>query len=199
MAHAPISVGPPPAIDAAFLQAMDVFGATAARVPAPAWGNASPCAGWTARDVAGHVVGTVTKAAAILGGEAFPPGPSRPEDGAGDDPVAAWRAASRPARESVGEADLSREIDMPRGRGTAAQALAFPTADLIVHAWDIAHAAGLELSLPAELLAHIVATCAPVPEETLRGPDLFGPAREAPDGADDTARLMAWLGRDPGS
>lgn len=177
---------------------MDVFDATVVLVRLSAWENASPCAGWTARDVVGHVIGTVTKATTILGGGEFPPGPSLPGDVAGSDPVAAWRAASRPAREAARTADLSREIAMPRGRGTTAQALAFPTADLIIHAWDVAQATEQRIELPDELLAHVVATCEVVPEDTLRGPDLFAPAREAPDGADDTTLLMAWLGRYPG-
>lgn len=50
--------------------------------------------------------------------------------------------------------------------------------------------------LPPELLAHVAATSQQVPEEVLRGPDRFGPARRAPPGADETTSLMAWLGRD---
>ena len=65
-----------------------------------------------------------------------------------------------------------------------------------MHAWDVAHSTNRPLTLPPEVLAHVVHTCEQVPEEVLRGPGLFGPARPVAEDADDTTRLMAWLGRD---
>lgn len=196
MSRAPVLVGTPLAVEVAFLQASDVFEMTLARVPERAWDNASPCADWTVRDVVGHVIGTMIEASAILRGEPFSRDDSRPGNAAGDDPVAALRAVSGPAREAVKTADLSQASDTPRGRRTVAEALAFPTADLVVHAWDIAHATRQHLLLPDDLLAHVVHTSEQVPEETLRGPGLFGPIQPVADDADDTTRLMAWLGRD---
>lgn len=196
MTRAPVLSSEPPAIDAAFLRASDVFEATLARIPGDAWDNASPCAGWTVRDVVGHVIGTMTEAAAVLRGEPLSRDPSVPGDAAGDDPVAALRAVSAAAREAVKTANLSQPTETPHGRRTVAEALAFPTADLIVHAWDVGHATKQSLLLPDELLAHVVRTSEQVPEEILRGPGLFGPAQPVADDADDTTRVMAWLGRD---
>jgi uncharacterized protein (TIGR03086 family) len=196
MARAPISVGSSPAVDVAFLQASDVFEATVARIPEGAWDSASPCAGWTIREVVGHVVGTMIEASAIVRGDPFSRDPSRPGEATGDDPVSALRAASGAARAAVRTADLARATETPRGRGTVAEALAFPAADLAVHAWDVAHASRWHLLLPDELLAHVVHTAEQVPEEVLRGPGLFGPAQPVADDAGDTTRLMAWFGRD---
>lgn len=167
-----------------------------ARVPEQGWDNRSPCAGWTVRDVVRHVIGTMSEASAIVRGEPFSRDPSRPGNAAGEDPVAAVRAVSGPARQAVQTADLSQAAGTSGGGRTVAEALAFPTADLVVHAWDIAHATRQQLLLPDELLAHVAHTCEQVPEEKLRGPGLFGPAQTVDDDADDTTRLMAWLGRD---
>lgn len=95
-------------------------------------------------------------------------------------------------------ARLDREVDTPGGRRTVAEGLMFPAADLAVHAWDVATAAGQALDLPPELRAHVLATCEQVPEHVLRSPGRFGPVREASADADETTRLMAWLGRDIG-
>jgi uncharacterized protein (TIGR03086 family) len=163
-------------------------------VPELAWDAASPCQGWTARDVVNHVVGTMTKGIAVLRGAAFQAGPSRPR-GAASDPLAAWRAVVHPAREAMRTAELDREVDTPHGRRTVAEALAFPAADLAVHAWDVADATRQTLQLPRKLLAHVMATCEQVPKNVLRDPDLFGPVHQAPADADNTTKLMAWLGR----
>ncbi len=50
--------------------------------------------------------------------------------------------------------------------------------------------------VPDELLAHMVHTAERVPEDVLRGPNSFGPAQSVADDADDTTKLMAWLGRE---
>jgi hypothetical protein len=70
-------------------------------------------------------------------------------------------------------------------------------ADLAVDPWDVADATGQTLQRPRELLSHVVATGEQVPEHVLRGPDLFGPAQQAPADADNTTKLMAWLGQKP--
>lgn len=196
MTSAPISVGPRPAVDVAFPAASDVFEATLAKVPDQAWQRRSPCGNWTVRDIAGHVVGTMIEIAAIARHKPFSRNSAPPGSDAGDDPVDTMHAVSGPARDAVRSADLGQPTDAMHGRRTVAEALAFPIADLAVHAWDIAHATQQQLQLPDVLLAHVVHTCAQVPEEVLRGPGLFGPVQAAPDDADDTTRLMAWLGRE---
>ena len=55
-------------------------------VPAGAWDNPSPCEGWTARDVVGHLTSWITEFFGAQG-VTFPAAPSVDED-----PVAAWEA-----------------------------------------------------------------------------------------------------------
>lgn len=197
MTTVPITTGSPPPIDTAFVRGIGVFDDVLARVPDHMWDAPSPCTEWTARDVVGHVIGTMSKGAAVLRGEPYPSDPSRPGDAAGDDPLSAWREIADSVRTALTGVDLTRVLDSPSGKRTVAEGLRFPAADLAVHAWDVATATGQRLQLSDELLAHIMSTSQQVPEDVLRGPDLFGPARQAPADADDTLELMAWLGRDP--
>ncbi|WP_223125358.1 adenosylmethionine--8-amino-7-oxononanoate transaminase [Streptomyces sp. TRM68367] len=193
---APVRTGAPPDIVTALADAVNVFDATLTGVQDGAWDTASPCSDWSTRDVVGHVIGTLGKVALIARGEPTQSAPSQPGEAAAGDPVKAWRDAAAAARTAVAEADPTLQVDTPAGRQNLARALAFPVSDIIVHAWDIAAATGRPLRLPDSLLAHIVHTCAQVPEAALRGPGRIGEARPSAPGADDTTRMMAWLGRD---
>ncbi|ANS78157.1 hypothetical protein SGUI_0761 [Serinicoccus hydrothermalis] len=195
MATAPITVGPAPAIDTAFVTACDLFERTLAAAPRSRWADPTPCAAWTVRDLVGHVVQTLVKIPALVRDEPF----TREDEPVTGDLVSALAAVAGPAREAMSEVDPTRTADTPWGRGTLAQALAFPVSDLAVHSWDLAHATGQRLQLPGELLAHVVAMCDGVPEEVLRGAAGFAAPVPVPADADDTTTLIAWLGRDPGS
>src|SRR5690606_42123417 len=72
----------------------------------------------------------------------------------------------------------------------------FVCADLLVHRWDLARAAGLEVTLPTDEVARVHAGLAAM-GDVLRGPGAFGPEVPAPEGADAQARLLALLGRRP--
>lgn len=74
-------------------------------VPASAWSNPSPCEGWSARDVLGHVIAVQGYVDSLARGVEPTLNPyGMPGDLAGDDPQAAWSTA----RESVLDA-----IDQP--------------------------------------------------------------------------------------
>lgn len=198
MTRAPISAGLPPSVDVVLLQAMDAFDETLKRVELDQWDNESPCEHWKVRDVVGHVVGTLRKVNLILHGEAPPPAPSDPGDVAAHDPVGVFQTIAATVRQGVEEhaGDLSREIELPTGRRSLAQAMEFPAADVIVHCWDIASATNQTWVLTEEFTSHIVATLEPFPAAALRGPGRLGLPRPVGDNADDTTQLMAWLGRD---
>ncbi|MEU5974730.1 adenosylmethionine--8-amino-7-oxononanoate transaminase [Streptomyces sp. NPDC047315] len=192
----PVKTGAPPDIGTALADAVSMFDATLTGVQDGDWDTASPCSDWSTRDVVGHVIGTLCKVALIARGEPTQSAPSQPGDAAAGDAVKAWRDAAAAARTAVAEADPELQVDTPAGRQNLARALAFPVSDVVVHAWDIAAATGRPLQLPDSLLAHIVYTCAQVPEAALRGPGRIGEAQPSAPGADDTTRMMAWLGRD---
>jgi hypothetical protein len=54
---------------------------------------------------------------------------------------------------------------------------------------------GRLVDLPADLLAFCRELVTTVPEERLRRPGGFGPARPAPEGSTPTTQLIAHLGR----
>jgi uncharacterized protein (TIGR03086 family) len=68
--------------------------------------------------------------------------------------------------------------------------------DLIVHGWDLARAAALDETIDPEDVER-VRRAAEAYGDAMRSPQVFGPAVEAPAGADDQERRLAFLGREP--
>jgi uncharacterized protein (TIGR03086 family) len=65
-----------------------------------------------------------------------------------------------------------------------------------VHTWDVAAAAGLEVTLdPAEV--HALLTGMEGMDEALRASGQYGPKVEVPADADELTRLIAFTGRHP--
>jgi uncharacterized protein (TIGR03086 family) len=173
-----------------YVRLADAFTATVTAVPADAWANPSPCADWTARDVVRHVAATQGMFLGFVGRDL---GDVPSVD---DDPLAAWTAAR-----AVVQGDLedpvraAAEFDGFLGRSTFEAAVdRFLCMDLVVHRWDLAHAAGLDDRIDAADVAR-VRQGAEAFGDALRSPGAFGPALEPPDGADEQARLLAFLGR----
>ena len=73
----------------------------------------------------------------------------------------------------------------------------FLAADLVIHGWDLARATGQDDTIAAEDLAELQEGIKAFPEEAMRSPGAFGPEIEAPAGASDQDKLMAFLGRQP--
>lgn len=164
--------------------------ATAGAVADAEWSSPSPCEGWTARDVAGHVVETSAMFLGFVGlslGEV----PS-----VGDDPVGAVIAATARVQavlDDPGQASL--EFDGYLGRTTIAEAIdRFLSFDVVVHRWDLARATGGDERIgPADVRA--VMTAAEAFGDAARSPNVFGPAVEPPPDGDEQARMLAFLGR----
>ena len=160
-------------------------------VSADAWDNPSPCEGWTARDVVGHLTAWIPDFFGAQGVE-FPPVPSVDED-----PVAAWETVRRTVADALADPTMAAE---PVQTPFSTQSLA-ETVDLIVigdvftHTWDLARATGQDDTLDAEQLHRMIAGIGAVPEEILRSDGMFGPPIEVPDDADDQTRLLAYFGR----
>lgn len=168
------------------------FAAKIAAVPADRWADPSPCEGWTALDVVRHVV---ESQGAFLGFVGRSPGEVPPVD---DDPAAAWAAVSAAVQADLDDPDrASAEFDGFLGRTTLeAAADRFLCLDLVVHAWDLARATGLDERLDLAEVAR-VRRSAETLGGALRSPQAFGPALETPPGADPQAELLAFLGRQP--
>lgn len=179
---------------------LDFFGAVVRAVPAGDWGRPSPCAGWSALDVLGHVGLSTGVGVTILRGETVTVSPVEPPSAAvSGDPVAWWdelEAGAHAALKSVD--DLDRIVDSPAGPRTVREGLSFPAADLYMHGWDLATATGRDIEIPAEAIEFIEGLFADIPDEITRRPGVFGPPVSAPEDASPTDVLMAFAGRDPG-
>jgi uncharacterized protein (TIGR03086 family) len=162
-------------------------------VPATAWSNPAPCEGWTARDVVRHLV------------EWVPSFFSRAEIdlpvsvSVDDDPAKAWAQLRDALQARLDDAEVAAsEIDIePVGRHTVAAAIEqFVTADIVVHTWDLAKAAGLDATIDHDFAARMV------PAMTAIGDMLVasGHYKQAVAVADDASvedKLIASTGRDP--
>lgn len=182
-----------------YAEGLAFFTAVVEGVPDTRWEDASPCEGWSARDVLGHVGAAAGMGARILRGEAITFTPSDPPGSAVEgDPVEWWGRLATDAREAVaGVDDLDREVDGPMGRRTVREGLSFPAVDLFLHGWDLATATGQVVEFPDEAIEFTRGMFERIPEEVSRRPGVFGPALHDPAGATPTETLLAWTGRDP--
>jgi uncharacterized protein (TIGR03086 family) len=183
--------------DAAFGRGLDVFGDVIERVPPDAWEMASPCAGWTALDVLGHLSSSLLFGIAVLKGQQSAwPAFDRPADLVHREPIESWRTIAEDARAALPHADLSLEMDTPMGRSTCADRLAFPAIDRYVHAWDVGRSIGTPVTAPDDIIESAHRAIDPLPVERVRGPGgAFGPETDTPVDATATERFIAWTGR----
>lgn len=178
---------------------LDAFSDVVARLQPADWDRPSPCEGWTALDVLGHLGTAVAMGISLLRGQqpSFPD-VDRPAQLVDGEPTAYWQRLAAESRASLEGADLDLVMDTPMGPRTVADRLAFPAIDLFVHAWDIGRAAGLEVTIPDDLIAFAHGYIDPLPTEVVRGGrGAFGPEVDAPADATPTEAFVAWTGRRP--
>ncbi|MDV7084622.1 TIGR03086 family protein [Rhodococcus sp. IEGM 248] len=159
-------------------------------VPAERWDDASPCDGWTARDVVRHVIDTQRYIVTVVDLE-LPEPPSVDED-----PVAAWAATRDGMQEILNDPALvSREYDGHFGRTDLGKTIdSFYCFDLVVHGWDLARATGLDETIPAGDLTWVGGVAEQM-GESIRTAGVCGPAVDVPADADEQTRVLAFLGR----
>ena len=185
--------------DVIFDRGLDVFGSVVTQLSDDDWNKPSPCEGWTALDVLGHLGTSMAMGTSILKGEQPTwPQVERPADVVDGEPLDYWRSLTTEIRPLLEDVDLDEERDTPMGRRTVGEGLAFPAIDLYVHAWDVGRAAGIDVEIPTEAIEFAHTYIDPLPEEMVRGEKgAFAPQAEAPDDATDTEQFIAWTGRAP--
>ena len=167
-----------------------------AGVKSDQWDESTPCAKWTVRDLAAHLVGGGTVFAASFRGETIAAG----EDGEmpdllGDDPAA---ALGRVLADFESSADspgaMEREVTLPFATLPAQVALDIAKFDLLMHAWDLARATGQPFDPPADVVVEARQTAEMI-VDGLRDGDTFGNAIQAPANASPIDQLAAFTGR----
>lgn len=186
-----------PRPDEVLLRGLDVFQAVVSRLTKKDWKRKSPCDGWSALDVLGHLGHCMDFSLEVLNGTVPPWEPATPPGAMVEgDPVAWWNGFADRLRAFVAENDLSQEVDNPTGKTTVNAGLSFPALDLFVHGWDIAKSAGLDLEIPSDVIAFAHAVIDPLPYERVRGPRHYGDPLPVSDDATESDKFLAYVGRD---
>lgn len=176
-------------------EAMDLLIDAVDQTPPGSWATPSNLEGWSLRDLVGHATGSAAKIVALLEAGEVWRGPSQPADWVSENPAARLRELAVRLRDALPGADMHGMRPSPQGEVPLHRALAYPVSDLALHSWDVHASQGRLIELPAELLDLCRGLVESLPEEALRRPGGFGPAKPAPQGSTPTARLMAYLGR----
>ena len=157
------------AIAARAIEAMDFLVDAVQQIPSESWDQPSNLDGWSIRDLVVHTTGSAAKLVALAGGETSE---------ATDD---LQQLAAR-----LKDALAKKDPDT---------SLSFPIVGLTIHGWDVYQSQHQPVEVPDDLLAFCRQVVEAVPEDELRRPGLFGPAKPAPEDATPTARFMAYVGR----
>jgi uncharacterized protein (TIGR03086 family) len=154
---------------------------------------------WSVADLVAHLTAEQLWVPPLLAGEPLDAVGSRIPTGTGDllgdDPLTAWETAADAALTAWAlDDEPDRTVELSRGPTPATHYLVEMTADLTVHAWDLARATGGDTRLDADLVAAALDFA-----ELHVGPDgvpgVVGPPLPVPPSADPLTALLARYGR----
>lgn len=180
-----------------YRRALDVMDAAMASANPIRWDSPSPCADWTARQVAGHAIGFIRNVVALSGDGPAPDFRAEADFGtvAGIDPPTTWAGTRRLIDDEL----LNRPDRLAAVRMTPLGVempmmmfLTFQGMDPVVHGWDIATATGGSVEIPDDLAELYVERFTPAADQ-IRSGGLLGPARTG--GATAAERLLDFCGR----
>lgn len=160
------------------------------RIPVGHWDNATPCEGWSVRDVVGHLIETQREFFARndidLG--------VVPE--IGHDPAAAWQSHMTSVLQTVADdAIADTAFDGGFGHSTIGDTLVqFYVWDMVAHRWDIARGAGQDAELTDSELDRLENGIASF-GDALYMDGICKPGVTAPADADRATFILAELGR----
>ncbi|MDX6357540.1 MAG: hypothetical protein QOH37_594 [Nocardioidaceae bacterium] len=159
------------------------------------WGDPTPCAGWTVRDLVNHVVGEDRWTGPLMRGRTIAEvGSTLDGDLLGEDPLASARSAAAEATAAVAELlPTGGTVHLSYGEEQMAEYVHQLATDHLVHAWDLAAATGGDTRLDEELVAEVSAWYADR-AHLYRGAGMVGPRGVSRGGA--RADLLADFGRD---
>lgn len=162
---------------------------------ARSWDVPAPVEGWTARDVVRHLTEWLPSLLVQGADLELPHGPSVDED-----PVGAWQVHAAGVQAVLDDPAMAdRQLTNPHiGRLPVPTAIdQFYTADVFMHTWDLARATGQDDRLDPDFCAQLLGGMEPL-DELLRSSGQYGPRVDVPADADVQARLLGFIGRDPG-
>src|SRR6266508_4414411 len=165
-----------------------VAGLDAAALAAP-----SPCDGWDVRATLNHLLGATWMFTLVNQGHAAGEDAG---DVIGDDPALAVTAAAKENLASWRQPEaFEGDRTYPFGTFPADFASLINLEEVVVHNWDIAKAAGLELTIDENIAQLVYDSATTIPLDEFRAHGAFGPEIPVPASASTVDRLMALLGR----
>ncbi len=155
--------------------------------------NSTPCSDFDVNALLNHmIVGMHMLTTAAETGKAEMLDGNRVDD----DPGAQYAEARVKLLDAVrAPGALEKTWEMPFGGMPGSMMAGIAFMEHLTHAWDIRKATGQDAELPADLVAECTELVTPM-DAMLRMPGVCGPAVPAPDGATQTQKLMAFLGRE---
>jgi len=186
------------------LEALDCAAAESGRriraIGTDDWDRPTPCAGWTVRELATHLVGGNRMAVDLLAGATSADALARlGGDLLGGDAADAFERSAAEARGAfTAPGALERTVHHPAGDVSGAALLGFRIGDLTLHAWDLARALGTDESLDPDLARYVLDAMLPI-AGALGASGRFGdgPSGTVPDDAPVQLRLLDLSGRRP--
>lgn len=188
------------AIREQYLRAWEHVLAVADAVDRSAWSAPSPCAGWTAGHVAGHLIDVAHQTFALLAGA--PPvlptsEPTALRGLAAEVPAGRLREAVDPLIARVRDLDAQTLVATPHGDLPAPRFLTIALVEPVVHGWDLAVAVKAPVRLDDDAVASLL-TAAQAMDGQLAASGMYAPALPSPVAAEPQERLLALLGRRAG-
>jgi len=177
-------------------QALDATGRIVRGVAEDRWHAATPCAGWDALVLAGHLVsGNLWAAELAAGGSIEGAGARLDGDLPGDDPVAAYQQSAVAAAAVFRRPGaLAAPCAVSYGPVPGSVYAGHRFLDVLVHGWDLAAATGQDYALDP----HLTQACQEIigPQiEAFRNAGALGPEVAVPADASPQTRFLALLGR----
>jgi uncharacterized protein (TIGR03086 family) len=177
-------------------RAAEVFGDHVHRVADDRWKAPTPCTEWSVHDLVNHVVAEHLWAPHLIDGQTIERVGDRYDgDVLGDDPVAAWDAAIAGSLAAWARAGDDEIVHLSMGEAPVSEYAEQMLFDLAVHAWDLAHGAGLPDRLDPGVVEHVWAYASQVVPQW-QGSGIF--ARPVKVDSDDRQdQLIGLAGRHP--
>ena len=153
------------------------------------WDAASPCEGWSARDVLHHVMETERDFLGKQGHELLAAATV-------EDPAAAWREHNQAVTDLLGDQSVAdKQFDGYFGPTTVGETLArFYGFDLRVHRWDLARSQGADEQFTDAELDEIDSAVDGFGDHAYV-PGIFADPVKVPEDADRTTKVLARTGR----
>jgi len=161
-------------------------------------GAQTPCTEWDVRALCNHVVGGAHMfLGALQGGDMPAPGAETP-DMVGDDPAAAYQAASDALLAGYSaDGALEQIVPMPFGEMPGQVVMSLAMADHLTHAWDLAKATGQSFSPPDELAQAASGVWHQFITPEFRASGAFADEQSVSEGASAVEQLAGFTGRTP--